>query len=149
MISEGKDKASRSVSFGSIFNVLKKENVATRILIVDDSSAIRQAVRCLIEQRPDWEVCGEADNGQTAIDKFRELSPDFVVLDLSMPVMNGLDAARQISVIDPAVPLLMCTLFQSEQLVSEARKAGIGGVLSKSEGLCSTLVDTIDHMLHP
>jgi two-component system chemotaxis response regulator CheY len=122
--------------------------MATRILVVDDSSAIRRAFRLLIEQRPGWIVCGEADNGQTAIEKFRELSPDLVVMDLSMPVMNGLEAARTISHIDPAVPMVMCTLFRSEQLEVEAHKAGVGRVLSKGEGLGTKLVDTIDRMLH-
>src|ERR1700733_8075893 len=92
----------------------QKGSMATRILVVDDSSAIRRAFRLLIEQRPGWIVCGEADNGQIAIEKFRDLSPDLVVRDLSMPVMNGLEAARTISHIDPAVPMVMCTLFRSE-----------------------------------
>ena len=122
--------------------------MATRILVVDDSSAVRKAVRFLIEQRPGWVVCGEADNGETAIEKFRELNPDLVVIDLSMPVMNGLDAARTISRIDPEVPMVMCTLFRSEQLDLEAYKAGVGRVLSKGDGLGAHLVDTIDRMLH-
>jgi two-component system, chemotaxis family, chemotaxis protein CheY len=122
--------------------------MATRILLVDDSLAIRNAFRLLIEQRPGWVVCGEADNGQTAIEKFRELSPDLVVMDLSMPVMNGLDAARTISAIDPQVPVVMCTLFRTDQLEAEAHKAGVGIVLSKGEGLGTKLVDTIDGMLH-
>lgn len=119
-----------------------------RILIVDDSSIVRRAVRVLIERRPDWEVCGEADNGQVAIELFQKLRPDFVVLDLSMPVMNGLDAARRISSMAPGVPLLMCTMFQSDQLVKEARKAGIQEVVSKADGLGNNLVEAIDTMLH-
>ena len=119
-----------------------------RILIVDDSPAVRRALRACIEEKQGWEVCGEADNGASAIEFFRKLRPDAVVIDFSMPVMNGLEAAREISRIDPTIPLLMCTMFRSEQLVTAVRKVGVKQVLSKSEGLGSNLVSAIEGLLH-
>src|SRR6185437_9729464 len=94
------------------------------------------------------QVCAEADNGASAIELFLKLRPDAVVIDFSMPVMNGLEAAREISRIDPSVPLLMCTMFRSEQLVTAVRKVGVKQVLSKSEGLGSNLVSAIGGLLH-
>jgi DNA-binding NarL/FixJ family response regulator len=70
------------------------------------------------------------------------------VIDFSMPVMNGLEAAREISRIDPTVPLLMCTMFKSEQLVTAVRKLGMKQVLSKSEGLGTNLVTAIEGLIH-
>jgi len=109
---------------------------------------VRRALRSCIEEKQGWQVCAEADNGASAIQLFRELRPDAVVMDFSMPVMNGLEAAREISRIDPTVPLLMCTMFRSEQLVTAVRKVGVKQVLSKSEGLGSNLVSAIEGLLH-
>lgn len=72
-----------------------------KILIVDDSPIIRRLLRFFIEHNTDWQVCGEAENGQIAVEKVAELKPHAVILDLSMPVMNGLDAAREITRIAP------------------------------------------------
>jgi len=104
-----------------------------RVLIVDDSPALRRALRCHIERHPELEVCGEADNGQAAIEKFRQLKPDFVILDFSMPVMDGSEAARHISTLSPSVPLLMFTSFATDHVVEEAHKAGIARVVSKNK----------------
>jgi len=110
------------------------------ILIVDDNPPIRKCIRTFIEQKTDWKVCGEAENGQVAIEKVRDLNPDLVVLDMSMPVMNGLDAARQINKTSPGLPLLMFTLYVSDQLSKEAKAVGIKDVLSKEVGLDDLLV---------
>ena len=72
-----------------------------KILIVDDSSSIRQLLRLFIKNHTDWQVCGEAENGQVAVKQVTELKPHAVILDLSMPVMNGLEAAREITRIAP------------------------------------------------
>src|SRR5438067_10022685 len=98
--------------------------LSAKILIVDGSPAVRRAMRACIEQNPELCVCGEAENGQAAIDLFVGLQPDLVIMDFAMPVKNGLDAASEMSQIAPGVPILMCTIFKSEQLVTEARKAG-------------------------
>lgn len=103
------------------------------ILIVDDSPVIRGLVRAFIEQSSDWIVCAEAGNGEIAIQKVREFNPDAVLLDFQMPVMNGIDAARQISVIAPHTAMVMFTMHFSEQLRTMAHTAGIKEIFSKSE----------------
>ena len=105
----------------------------TRILIVDDSPLVRQRLRDLLQQHPDWRVCGEAANGQDAITRAAELSPDVIVLDFLMPGMNGVQAAREIGKLIPDVPILMFTTYLSRQLVEEARNVGIRGAVAKSD----------------
>ena len=104
-------------------------------------------MRLCIEQNPELRVCGEAENGQAAVDLVVSLQPNLVIMDFAMPVKNGLDAASEISRIAPGVPILMCTMFKSEQLVTEARKAGVKKVISKGEKLSSSLVPTIKDVL--
>ena len=105
--------------------------MTSRILIADDNPHIRQVLRNLIEQNPDWEICGEASDGKDAVSKTLQLSPDLVVLDFLMPGMNGLEAAREISKAVPEIPILMCTMYLSQQLAEIARSAGLRGAVSK------------------
>jgi DNA-binding NarL/FixJ family response regulator len=107
--------------------------VETRILIVDDSPLVRQRLRDLLQQHPDWRVCGEAANGQDAITQAAELSPDVIVLDFLMPGMNGVQTAGEIGKLIPDVPILMFTTYLSRQLVEEARNVGIRGAVAKSD----------------
>lgn len=117
-----------------------------RILIADDDSPIRRLLRRLIEEHSNWEVCGEAVNGAEAVEKTEELSPDLVVLDLAMPQMNGLQAAREISKAAPRLPMLLLTVQQvSPELVHEARNAGFQGAVSKSTG--SEVVKGVETLL--
>jgi DNA-binding NarL/FixJ family response regulator len=113
--------------------------MSLRILIVDDSSSIRQLLRFFIEHYTDWQVCGEAENGQIAVEKVTALKPNAVILDLSMPVMNGLEAAREITRIAPNVQMVMFTMHTNEQLRKDAQAAGIQAVISKSD----TITDLI------
>lgn len=108
--------------------------MSIQILIVDDNPAIRLSLRSSIEQNTDWTICAEAENGAIAVDKVRALSPEVVILDLSMPVMNGLLAARCIASIAPRVLMIMFTMHTAEPFVSEAKKVGIRRVVSKSDG---------------
>ena len=110
------------------------------ILIVDDSALIRNALRGWIEQDADWSVCGEAENGEVAVEKVRELHPDIVILDLQMPLMNGLEAARRILSLAPHTAMLMFTMHKSDQLIRDAHAAGIQNVVSKSDRLATNLL---------
>lgn len=104
----------------------------TRILIADDSPPVRRGLRDLLRRHRDWEVCGEAVDGQDAIQKSRQLAPDVVVLDFSMPGINGIEAAREISKIQPHISVLLCSMFLDSHLARLARNAGITAALSKS-----------------
>lgn len=117
--------------------------MTTRILVVDDMQVIRRSLRLYLEQEADLVVCGEANNGKAAIERVQELRPDVVVLDLSMPVMNGLDAARAIKAIAPGTHILMFTLHTYPQLLDEARKVGIANVFSKGGSTGSDLLSAV------
>jgi DNA-binding NarL/FixJ family response regulator len=104
-----------------------------RILIVDDHSVVRRGVRALLEAREDWEVCGEAADGRTAVEESRRLKPDIVILDLSLPELNGLEAARQILHDRPQTEVLVLTMHQSEDLAQEVLQAGARGYVLKSD----------------
>jgi len=109
--------------------------VPTRILIVDDDATIRRLIRRLLEAEEGWLVCGEASNGADAVAKSENLHPDLIVMDLAMPNMNGLEAARQISYAQPCIRMLLLTVQQlSTQLAQEARKVGFRAAVSKNTG---------------
>lgn len=90
--------------------------MSVKIAIVDDSPSICQILRTFFESKTDWQVCGEAENGAAAIQLVQRLRPDLLVLDLSMPVMNGLDAARRIAAISPSTRIV---LFTGNRIPSE------------------------------
>src|SRR5580704_9064066 len=104
-----------------------------RILIADDHEVVRRGIRALLEHRPGWEVCGEAGDGREAVEKTRELKPDLVLLDIGMPNLNGIDAARQILANFPATHILILTMHYSKQVVHEILAAGARGFLLKSD----------------
>jgi two-component system, NarL family, response regulator NreC len=114
-----------------------------KILLVDDSPTVRYLVRAYIERETDWQICGEAQDGKEAIEKVKDLSPDAVILDFQMPVMNGLEAAKQISKTSPAILLLMFTLHKSMELDKVAHEAGIKDVISKSGGMPGEIISAI------
>jgi DNA-binding NarL/FixJ family response regulator len=116
------------------------------ILIVDDSTLIRRALRTCLEEGREWTVCGEAADGLTAIAMAGELKPDLIVLDLSMPGMNGFQLARQLKIDNPVCPLLMFTSFKTPQLEKEALACGCNAVVSKSEHQ-QLLFDNIHRLL--
>jgi DNA-binding NarL/FixJ family response regulator len=106
---------------------------ALRILIADDYEVVRFGVRSLLQDHAGWEVCGEAVDGRDAVTKAAQLRPDVVVLDLGMPNLNGLDAARQILRNAPETMILVLTMDESEQAMREALHAGVRGIVLKSD----------------
>jgi DNA-binding NarL/FixJ family response regulator len=102
-----------------------------KILIVDDSPLIRRLIGSCIEEKTDWQVCGEAENGQIAIQKVRELHPDVVLLDFHMPVMNGFEASRCIKREFPGTQILMVSQFESGLFAQEAIAAGASEFVAK------------------
>jgi chemotaxis response regulator CheB len=100
---------------------------------------VRKALCEIFRREPDLDVCGEAENGRDAIVKAQQLRPDLIVLDLSMPVMNGLDAARVLRRLMPSVPLIMYRAFGDRYAEQQARLIGVSSLVSKSEPV-STLI---------
>lgn len=104
-----------------------------RILLADDHEVVRKGVRMLIENEPGWEVCGEAVDGRKAVALAEKLTPDVVVLDMGMPELNGLEAARQIKRALPGTEVLIFTGEESEQLIHEVFETGARSYIVKSD----------------
>jgi DNA-binding NarL/FixJ family response regulator len=105
------------------------------VLIVDDHPAVRRALRAAFERQPGFTVCGEAEDGFEAISKAKRLAPDLIVLDLRMPVMDGLEAARELKRLFPRVPLMMLTCYHSSAAEKQALASGVTAVFSKPDGM--------------
>jgi len=102
-------------------------------LIVDDHAAIRRGVQGILHSFPEWELCGEADNGQEAVRLAESLRPEVIIMDVSMPVLNGLEATRIIRDAHPETKVLLLTLHSSSELVRSAFRAGARGYVLKSD----------------
>jgi DNA-binding NarL/FixJ family response regulator len=105
------------------------------VLIADDNAFVRQRLGELFSREPDFEVCGEAENGMKAVEEAQELRPDLILLDLSMPVMNGLDVARVLKRVMPKVPVIMFSAYSDSFTEKEARSAGVSALVSKFEDM--------------
>jgi DNA-binding NarL/FixJ family response regulator len=119
----------------------------TRFLLVDDSELVRKSLRTVLQANPEWEICGEAANGESAIELFKELHPNIVILDFQMPGMNGIETARRMSKIAPAVPIVLFTQHASSDLEKHAREAGVRSVVSKTNAF--PMVGMIEALLGP
>jgi DNA-binding NarL/FixJ family response regulator len=118
------------------------------ILIADDNRTIRQGLRDLFQSETDFDVCGEAENGKEAVEKAQQLHPDLILLDLSMPVMNGLEAAGILKKIMSKVPVIIYSAHQDPMSKIEADSAGIWAWISKSEHV-SVLLQEARNLVHP
>jgi DNA-binding NarL/FixJ family response regulator len=103
-----------------------------RILIVDDCETTRRILRVIARSR-DWTVCGEAESGRSGIREFQRVKPDVVLIDLAMPDINGIEAAKRMSVLNPRVPLILFTVLNAEGLEDAAQEAGISSIVSKAQ----------------
>lgn len=121
--------------------------MAKSVLIVDDNAFVRGALCKLFEREGDFEVCGEAENGQAGIVAATCLHPDLVILDISMPVMNGLDAARVLRTLRPTLAVILYSVNADRTVEAQARAMGISDVVSKTAPV-SVLVNRARHVLH-
>jgi two-component system nitrate/nitrite response regulator NarL len=105
-----------------------------RILIADDHAMMRKGLRTAIEPHSGWEVCGEASTGPEAFEQTKLLKPDLVILDVSMPILNGLEVAHRISMSMPEVKILLFTMHNSLQFAKDVSKSGAHGYVCKASG---------------
>ncbi len=104
-----------------------------RVLIVDDHAFIRRGVQTILHSYPEWEFCGEAENGKEAIRLADELKPEVIIMDVSMPGLNGIEATRAIRKAQPDVKIVLLTLHESAELLRSAFRAGARGYLLKTD----------------
>jgi DNA-binding NarL/FixJ family response regulator len=104
-----------------------------RVLIVDDHAFIRRGVQTILHPFPEWEFCGEAENGKEAIRMADQLKPEVIIMDISMPGLNGIEATRAIRKSQPAVKIVLLTLHDSSELLRIAFRAGARGYLLKKD----------------
>ena len=109
------------------------------VLIADDQEVIRRMLYFLFASQSDFEVCGQAENGQEAVEMAQLLQPDLIMLDLSMPVMNGIEAACELKRLMPMIPIIVFSEFTDAFCEREARTTGVAAVVSKSASLAALL----------
>lgn len=117
-----------------------------RILVADDYETVRKGICSILSSREDLEVCAEAANGEEAVRKAKELKPDVVIMDFSMPVMDGLEASKRILQALPETPILMFSMHKMEALTQAAKNAGLRGFVTKGES-AQNLLQAVDSVL--
>ena len=119
----------------------------TRILIAEDRESMRTALKAIFVMRPDWVVCGEAQDAKEVVEKATELNPDLIVMDFKMHHSDGLTAASDILRLMPAIPIVMFTLYKTDELEAAAKMVGIRCVVGKEDGV-RTLLRAIESELN-
>jgi len=122
--------------------------VLKSVLVVDDNALIRQVLCRVFRSEAGFDGCGEAENGRDAIEKALALHPDLIVMDLSMPLMNGIDATRALKTLMPTVPVIVFSEYSDVFSEKEARSAGISALVSKSEHV-SVVIDKARALIYP
>jgi DNA-binding NarL/FixJ family response regulator len=120
--------------------------MTAKILVVDDHEVVHQGIRMILQARPDWEICGQAANGVEAVEMAQRLRPDAIVMDITMPVMNGLEATRQITHLGLSSPVLIFTMHESKGLAESVRSAGGRGLVLKSRA-SRDLIEALERIL--
>ena len=123
-----------------------KSSPPFRILIVDDHELIRQGVRFIFARDPQFVIAGEAANGADAIEQVKKLGPDAVILDISMPVMNGLEVATEIRRLAPKTKIVILTMHDSAQMRNQSQDAGADAFITKSQ-VASKLLQVVQSLL--
>jgi DNA-binding NarL/FixJ family response regulator len=119
--------------------------MSVRILVVDDHDVVRAGVRTILATRADWEVVAEATNGKMAVEKARELRPDLIVMDITMPVMSGLEAAKEIAKLHLNSKILVLSMHELHYKVEDFTKMGISGYVLKSDAV-RDLIRALDEL---
>jgi DNA-binding NarL/FixJ family response regulator len=122
--------------------------VPKRILIVDDGEEVRQVMRAVFEARTNYEICGEASNGAEAVEKALELKPDLLLLDVAMPMLNGVEVASVLGRSLPEMPIVLYTMYNEMLGLSLASAVGAKAVISKADGI-SKLLECVQNLLEP
>ncbi|HXN98633.1 MAG TPA: response regulator transcription factor [Candidatus Acidoferrales bacterium] len=117
-----------------------------RVLVADDFQTVRKGVCAILSSREDIEVCAEAANGEEAVRMAKELKPDVVIMDFSMPVMDGLEASKRILRELPSMPILMFSMHKMDALTQAAKNAGVSGFVTKGES-AKNLLRAVDSIL--
>lgn len=117
-----------------------------RVLIADDYETVRRGVCSILESRGDIEICAQAANGEEAVRKAKELRPDVIIMDFTMPVMDGIEASKQILHLFPEMPIIMFSMHNSETLATAAKAPGLRGFVSK-DGAADNLLAAIDKVV--
>lgn len=117
-----------------------------RILVADDHEVMRLGIRNLLEAVPNWTICEEAINGQEAVEKALKVRPDVIIMDITMPVMNGLDASRKISQSQPEIPVILFSLHLSEEMIKGFDTKAIRGAVNKGNA-ARDLVEAVNRVL--
>lgn len=119
-----------------------------RIMIVDDGPEVRQVIRAVFEARTDYEICGEASNGAEAVERALELKPDLLLLDVAMPMLNGVEVASVLAGSMPHMPIVLYTMYNEMLGLSLATAVGAKAVISKADGI-SKLLECVRDLLEP
>jgi CheY-like chemotaxis protein len=115
------------------FPIARTVAISLRILIADDHEVVRRGVCSVLESYPDYKVCGEATNGDEAVKLAAKLHPDFIVLDVSMPMLDGFSAAKKIKEASPETPILMLSMHAGREMVRASQAAGAQGFVTKTD----------------
>jgi len=131
----------------SVADPFSKESRPIRILVADDHEVMRMGIRNLLESVPAWSVYAEAKTGREAVEMALLSSPDIIIMDITMPEMNGLEAAAKIASQRPEIPVIMFSLHLSEDVVGRFKTGSIRGAVAKSEA-ARDLLDAVRSVLH-
>lgn len=120
--------------------------MAVKILVVDDHEVVHQGIRMILQARSDWEIVGQANNGAEAIEMAQQLQPDAIIMDITMPVMNGLEATRQITKLGLRSPVVIFTMHESQGLLESVQSAGGRGLVLKSRA-AHDLIEALERVI--